>query len=62
MLKKFMISLFVLMVLVACAPTISYETSRVLKDNYYQIDNWKRNGIKIIHIDTVGNYFIVKYR
>jgi len=55
--------LFIL-ALLACAPISHYEVVKV--SDYGYIVNWKRNGVKIISVDTVktvlGEEYIVKLK
>lgn len=65
---KILITLATILLILTCTPTLTYDTVRVSPNNYYTINNWKSNGVKIGKIDTVKNlkgeidHFNVKVR
>lgn len=56
MLKK-ILYIFIMMLFLSCASThkIHYETVTVKGPDNYFINNWKKNGVRIIDIDTIKN-------
>jgi len=58
MIKKLICGIMILICLF-CSST--HDFVRVKASDSYFIDNWKRNGIKIIHIDTVKTIRGIEY-